>query len=63
MNQSGQDYSDPSGEKLVHDGYFFAGDTEKQLKAFIIDVFGEIFTSNPFPSFIGSGSSSKFDAY
>jgi 3D (Asp-Asp-Asp) domain-containing protein len=52
-----------SGEKVKHDGYFFAGDTGSAIKGNHVDVFTGIFSGNPFPDFIASLSSGLREAY
>ena len=55
----------PSGEKAVHDGYFFAADTGGMIKDNHIDVFtGTVKPSkNPFPNFVKSNPGNVFDAF
>lgn len=52
----------PSGEKVVHDGYFFAADVGGAIKNNHIDVFIGIAQQNPFP-FIKSKANSTFTAF
>ncbi|TND02078.1 MAG: hypothetical protein FD123_4122 [Bacteroidetes bacterium] len=53
----------PNGEKVVHDGYFFAGDTGGAIKENHIDVFTGVFSGNPFPAVIQSNGQKTFEAY
>jgi 3D (Asp-Asp-Asp) domain-containing protein len=53
----------PNKVKVVHDGYFFAGDTGGAIKNNHIDIFTGIFKGNPFEDVIKSNSTGKFDAY
>ncbi len=53
----------PSGETVIHDGYFFAGDTGGAIKGNHIDVFSGVYRKNPFPNFIFSKSGLTFDAF
>jgi 3D (Asp-Asp-Asp) domain-containing protein len=52
----------PSGEPVVHDGYFFAADVGSAIHGNHIDVFVGTAERNPFP-FIASRSSSTFEAF
>ncbi|WP_009631350.1 3D domain-containing protein [Synechocystis sp. PCC 7509] len=52
----------PSGEKVVHDGYFFAGDVGGAIKNNHIDVFIGISQQNPF-AFIKSKATGTFTAF
>ena len=52
----------PNGEKAIHDGYFFAGDTGSAIKKKHIDVYIGSAKKNPF-SWVKSNSSKKFSAY
>lgn len=52
----------PSGEKLVHDGYFYAADVGGAIKNNHIDVFIGISQLNPF-TFIKSRADGTFDAF
>lgn len=52
----------PSGEKVVHDGYFYAGDVGGAIKNNHIDVFIGTSQQNPFP-FIKSRADSTFTAF
>lgn len=53
----------PNGQKVKHDGYFFAGDTGSAIKGNHVDVFTGIFSGNPFPGFIASRSSGLVDVF
>ncbi|HRI20464.1 MAG TPA: 3D domain-containing protein, partial [Panacibacter sp.] len=53
----------PNGEKVEHDGYFFAGDTGGAIKKNHVDVFTGIFSGNPFTEVIRSNENKTFDAY
>src|SRR4029453_332777 len=59
----GEEVTLPSGNLATHDGYFYAADTGGAIKGNHIDVFGGVFTSNPFPSFITSNASRTFEAF
>lgn len=52
----------PDGQKMVHDGYFFAGDVGGDIKGYHIDVFTGLSRRNPFP-FITSQADGTFFAY
>lgn len=52
----------PNGTQVIHDGYFFAGDTGGAIKKNHIDIFTGIYTGNPFPEVIKSNESKTFDA-
>jgi 3D (Asp-Asp-Asp) domain-containing protein len=52
----------PSGEKVVHDGYFYAADVGGAIKNNHIDVFLGISQQNPFP-FIKSRATGTFTAF
>jgi 3D (Asp-Asp-Asp) domain-containing protein len=52
----------PSGETVVHDGYFFAADVGSAIHGNHIDVFVGTAEHNPFP-FIASRSNSTFKAF
>lgn len=52
----------PSGQRVVHDGYFFAADVGSAIKGSHIDVFIGIDNRTPFP-FITSRSSGTFQAF
>ena len=52
----------PSGDRAVHDGYFYAGDVGSAIKGNHIDVFLGIAKQNPFP-FVKSTASATFTAY
>jgi hypothetical protein len=47
----------------THDGYFYTADTGGAIKGNHIDVFGGVFTRNPFPDFIKSDASQTFEAF
>ena len=49
----------PDGTKIIHDGYFFAGDTGSAIKQNHIDVFIGTAKTNPF-SWVKSSSSQTF---
>ena len=53
----------PSGDTVIHDGYFFAGDTGGAIKGNHIDVFSGVDRANPFPDFIHSKNTFTFDAF
>jgi len=53
----------PNGEKVTHDGYFFAGDTGGAIKKNHIDTFTGVYIDNPFPEVIKSNENKTFDAY
>lgn len=53
----------PNGDRVTHDGYFFAGDKGSAITGNHIDVFTGLNTDNPFPSIIKSESSGTFEAY
>lgn len=59
----GQVVTLPSGERITHDGYFFAADTGGDIKQNHIDVFRGIFPANPFPNFIKSKPDKTFEAF
>ncbi|MGA7934079.1 MAG: 3D domain-containing protein [Kovacikia sp.] len=52
----------PSGEQVIHDGYFFAADVGSAIHGNHIDVFVGTAERNPF-SFIASRSSGTFKAF
>lgn len=52
----------PNGQKMIHDGYFFAADTGGLIKTNHIDVYIGIETKSPF-SFIRSNPNKTFRAY
>lgn len=58
----GQQVTLPSGEKVVHDGYFYAADVGGAIKNNHIDVFIGISQQNPFP-LIKSSSNGTFTAF
>ncbi|MES2557276.1 MAG: 3D domain-containing protein [Bacteroidota bacterium] len=53
----------PNGEKVTHDGYFFAGDTGGAIKQNHIDVFTGIYTGNPFKALVTSNASKTVEGY
>lgn len=53
----------PNGEKVIHDGYFFAGDTGSSIKGNHIDIFTGVFEANPFKEVIQSSNQKTFQAY
>ncbi len=53
----------PNGQKVEHDGYFFAGDTGGAISENHIDIFTGICLENPFPEIITSDSSKTFEAF
>lgn len=53
----------PNGKTVIHDGYFFAGDTGGAIKKNHIDIFTGIFTGNPFPNVIQSSETKTFEAF
>lgn len=55
----------PSGDKAIHDGYFFAADTGGMIKDNHIDVFTGIVTPahNPFTNFVKSNPAKTFEAF
>lgn len=52
----------PSGERVTHDGYFFAADVGGAIRDRHIDVFLGVAEQNPFP-FVTSSSRGTFQAY
>lgn len=58
----GQVITLPSGQQVVHDGYFYAADTGSAITGNHIDVFLGTEARNPFP-FITSKSSGEFEAF
>lgn len=50
----------PSGKKVLHDGYFFAGDIGGAIKGNHIDVFTGVYRKNPFPKIVQSKASATF---
>ena len=59
----GQVFSLSDGEKVVHDGYFFASDKGSAIKKNQIDIFTGTNPLNPFPDIIASLKDRTFDAY
>lgn len=53
----------PNGRKIIHDGYFFAGDKGGAIKGTHIDVYIGTFKKAPFFPWIKSKESGTFDAY
>jgi 3D (Asp-Asp-Asp) domain-containing protein len=53
----------PNGQKVIHDGYFFAGDTGGAIKETHIDVFTGVCEENPFSDVIKSNAAKTFEAY
>jgi len=53
----------PNGEKITHDGYFFAGDTGGAIKQNHIDVFTGVYTGNPFKTLVTSNANKTVEAY
>ncbi|HEY9617626.1 MAG TPA: 3D domain-containing protein [Microcoleaceae cyanobacterium] len=58
----GQVITLPSGQRAIHDGYFYAADTGSAIIGDHIDVFLGTSSQNPF-SFITSKPSGEFDAF
>lgn len=52
----------PSGQNVLHDGYFYAADTGGAIRDFHIDVFGGTSHDNPFPNFV-RGENFRFPAF
>ena len=52
----------PNGQKMIHDGYFFAADTGGLIKKNHIDVYIGVETKSPF-RFISSNPKKTFKAY
>jgi 3D (Asp-Asp-Asp) domain-containing protein len=52
----------PSGQRVIHDGYFYAADAGHAIQGNHIDVFLGITKQNPF-SFVKSKATSTFKAY
>lgn len=59
----GISFQTPEGDTLIHDGYFFAGDTGGAIKEFHIDVFTGTQTQNPFVEFVFSDPKKPVEAY
>lgn len=53
----------PDGRKVLHDGYFFAGDTGGAIRQNHIDVFTGTYEGNPFKDVIFSNASKTFEAF
>jgi 3D (Asp-Asp-Asp) domain-containing protein len=51
------------GSHIVHDGYFFAGDTGGAIKGAHIDTFTGTSEENPFPGMVLSNAKRTFEAY
>ncbi len=62
-NACGDTITLPDGSRIIHDGYFFAGDTGGAIKGTHIDTFTGIFEGNPFPDMIYSSAKRTFEAY
>lgn len=58
----GQIITLPSGQRVVHDGYFYAADTGSAIVDNHIDIFLGTNSQNPFP-FVTSKSDGEFEAY
>lgn len=58
----GQVVTLPSGDRVYHDGFFFAGDVGSAIQGNHIDVFLGTSSQNPFP-FITSKASKPFQAF
>lgn len=58
----GKTFVDQNGDQRVHDGYFFAADAGGAVSGAQIDVFGGASDKNPFPNFIKSSKSRRFEA-
>lgn len=52
----------PSGQSVLHDGYFYAADTGGAIQNDHIDVFGGTSHDNPFPNFV-RGENFRFPAF
>ncbi len=52
----------PNGKQVIHDGYFFAGDTGGAIKKNHIDVFTGVYSGNPFPEVVLSNENKTFEA-
>lgn len=52
----------PSGQQVVHDGYFFAADVGGAIRGNHIDIFIGVAERNPFP-FVTSSAGGTFEAY
>jgi len=53
----------PNGQKVIHDGYFFAADRGGLIKNNHIDFFTGISSDNPFPEIIKSDKTDTFEAF
>jgi 3D (Asp-Asp-Asp) domain-containing protein len=53
----------PSGNVVLHNGYFYAGDTGGAIKGNHVDVFTGVLQKNPFASFVKSDMNKTFQAY
>lgn len=53
----------PSGERVSHDGYFYAGDTGGAITGNHSDVFAGVYQDNPFPEFVHSTPERTFKAF
>jgi len=62
-NVKGKLFILPNGLEVIHDGYFFAGDTGSAIKGNHIDIFTGIFDGNPFKDVIQSDPKKTFDAF
>ncbi|NET38737.1 MAG: hypothetical protein F6K19_43255 [Cyanothece sp. SIO1E1] len=58
----GQIITLPSGDRAIHDGYFYAADVGSAIHGRHIDVFLGVAQQNPFP-FVGSAEKATFTAY
>lgn len=59
----GQTIELPNGQKIIHDGYFFAADRGGLVKRDQIDLFTGTYSDNPFPEIIKSDNDHTFEAY
>jgi 3D (Asp-Asp-Asp) domain-containing protein len=62
-SMNGLIFEQRDGSKLIHDGYFFAGDTGSAIHDDHIDIFTGISEKNPFPTVISSNVNEKFEAF
>jgi 3D (Asp-Asp-Asp) domain-containing protein len=53
----------PSGEAIIHDGYFFAADKGGAIKGTHIDVFCGLQSTNCFPQFVSNTKDKPFEAF